>query len=393
MAVTSGLSADDLLGLDVKKLSGLASSFTSTISSSLNQITQRPGPQNLSRTAASSNTFVTTSAVPIVTSASYEVTTEELGDLSQTDMDRISEIAKNNYLQTEADFGTAKQSVVDYLSDKSAVGISGDLNNVSAASSESSGFTEDVFGTFSLPSDTDLTGSLNDIDIPSLDMKSIGQSLSRVGDDIQASEFVGSIKAGYATVTDAVGNAIDGIPTDIAYSTMSSISSLASSLCNVRLDELFDFSTNKNLFNILLSSVLGNGVSGLLSSLLGCAQFADNMSKKQVSDFMPTLASNGDVDSMTAAFQGLGSGSISNMDYSLRTLSRNATYSDKNVTGIDDLIKTNSSYNKVFGGNTVLGNGYKTSYISGTSASNQSLLSKLLGEDTVGTANALNSVW
>lgn len=389
-SLPNGITSADLLKMDAKSLGGLkgtSSGISDTLSANLSTITQRLGPQSLSRESASSNTFVTQDMMPMISDVDFRNQMDAVKDWPMPSIDKLRESTGFGTIDTNDALEKATGLAGSNMVAGTASALAGGLATVKEAAGDAYEYVSDAFGTIDFP-DIDVP-DIGKLDIPGIDLGGLNNQLSRLGDTIDLNDYTDSLKLGYPTITNNEGFPVYGYPTTVSYSTADGLSRMANSLCGTSLKDLFDFGLNKNLFNMLLQAVLGNGISGLLDDLLGCAKYVDNMSKQQVSDYLPTLASNGDLNSVTSAFNGIGSGSISGVESSLRTLSRSTSYSTSNVNGIKGLVNTSSSFDKLFKTNTSIGSGYDTRYMTGTNASSTKTLGALLGTDTVNMANAL----
>lgn len=183
-----------------------------------------------------------------------------------------------------------------------------------------------------------ITSSVND-----LSKKSGLGDLNSLIKDVSELYTIG--KDVYDIVTGKDGSWINGISSvlNTSFSEVQSLLNLASSLCSsISNFDIQDYSTNKDLYDLLLKKLSENGMYKALEDLMNCTdtdQYNDSRTYALLLDTINTSAKNGDVYTVGTIQKFLGNGKINNTETLAYTLALNIDdTNNNNVTAFSNLM-------------------------------------------------------
>lgn len=319
MSITSLTSANDIDTLDISALTSGVQKVTNSASTALSTIS-RSTPTSITKTAASTNAFTTHNYLSTISDIDYTDQNLTFATVDQSNLDKLTEISGIEITDQdsfELAQSTASSTIMSQV--KEALGIT----SFNPFSEESSSDSSVDLSSLSKQFDSMTDGGL-----------SFGEGVSYLEDDLP-------------TITDMEGNLIDGIPSDLDFSTFSDIAKLSNKICGTGLLSYLNYSNGKNIFNMLLGAVLDSGVASFLSSLLKCAVYAGSSSNTMALNYVSTAAKKGDIDTFTALTNHLGYTNIPNYNASLLSLKSAMPNSSSNISKYQALLassgKTSSS--------------------------------------------------
>lgn len=156
-----------------------------------------------------------------------------------------------------------------------------------------------------------------------------------------ASDILTRYNNTYLSQADPSGNYVNGISSyngDV--NNFNQLINLASDLCSSLKGKLptIDFSTNKNLYDMLIQLACEMGLGGIADMLLNCFESADlfdDRTKKILGDVVRNSAYRGDTFSTSISFK-YGSSYITNKNGILTTLIANSEYNSNNKKNIEE---------------------------------------------------------
>jgi len=232
------------------------------------------------------------------------------------------------------------------------------------------------------------------------DIKSI---FSDFGLDELIYDLADLFKAGddvYGLLTDQNCQNIPGM-NGMNYNQLMNMLNAAKMICsnfnNSKYNDLINFDKNKNIYDMLLLNMMKQGMYGGLEDLVNCSNcdnYFDDRSVSLMSNSLPFLANNGDLNTFMTVQQIIGNSNISNVDYLLYQLAINGNYntqqSRNNYT--DLMYNMNSSPPRItqydtspyYGYNDYSNNVYNARNVRNINNNSAELLSMLTGNRTTG---------
>lgn len=148
----------------------------------------------------------------------------------------------------------------------------------------------------------------------------------------------------YPTVTDRHGKPLRGYG-DSSFKNISGIYKAASTLCSgAKLDaqDVVDYKTNKNLFDVYMQVIANSGISELIDVMYNCAdtkKYVDKNTDRLMVESYSDAAKKGDASTCLTIARNVGSSNIPNLDPV--TILANSDYSDETCSDIEK-IRTNN---------------------------------------------------
>lgn len=216
-----------------------------------------------------------------------------------------------------------------------------------------------------------ITSSVND-----LSKKSGLGDLNSLIKDVSELYTIG--KDVYDIVTGKDGSWINGISSvlNTSFSEVQSLLNLASSLCSsISHFDIQDYSTNKDLYDLLLKKLSENGMYKALEDLMNCIdtdQYNDSRTYALLLDTINTSAKNGDVYTVDTIQKFLGNGKINNTETLAYTLALNIDdTNNNNVTAFSNLMTNLGITDKQLIGYDYVDNVGNKTYIYSTNTINE----------------------
>lgn len=186
--------------------------------------------------------------------------------------------------------------------------------------------------------------------VSSLTTSQLSRKLSTITSRITSISNVGSalgsivgLGGDYPEVTNLAGQELIGFSgRDMSYSEVSGLYKDARQICeNVELAEMMEFRNLKDVFDILVNAALNGGLASLVRQMMNCSAFADKRTGYIMQGNVRTVSSRGDIFTLNAIQEYVGSSGMPNPLGTARTVAANMDYSPESVSALQTFLSSN----------------------------------------------------
>lgn len=269
----------------------------------------------------------------------------QLSGVSEFTSESLTETIKDQLVSAQGQFASQAEVMKDAITD-SDKGILSGLSSIgnSQIVQDTKSLASKAFD--SLPSGMQSTIS----QISSLTTSQLSRKLSTITSKISSISNVGSalgsivgLGGDYPEVTNLSGQPISGLAgKDMSYSEINGLYKDARQICdNVDLLDMLEYGNLKDVFDILVNAALNGGLASLVRQLMNCSAFADKRTGYIMQGNVGTVASRGDIFTLNAIQDYVGSSGMPNPLGTARTVAANMDYSPESASALQTFLSSN----------------------------------------------------
>lgn len=220
--------------------------------------------------------------------------------------------------------------------------------------------------------------------------------LSTINNAISSIQNLGSHAAAifglggdYAEVTDRNGNVIQGLAgSDMDYNQINSLYKDAKNICNnVDLLDLMEYGNMKDVYDILVNAALNGGLANLARQLMNCGVFADQRTRYIMQSNIPNVASRGDIYTLNAIQEYVGTSGINSPRMTARTVATNMKYDSDSSDQLDLFLTSHGlTRNDLVADDEAPAGTISSQYVGFLSSKSTDLVDNIIGSDIKNTA-------
>ena len=316
---------------DILSAAGSAVQFINTANAALTALTSPsndPIAASFSTGQPYGGTFITSPTVtqltPVDFSQALSSSTQSLSQLSSAQQSALS-AQTGVTLNTDADLATAMATVFSQAQANFKLAFSVDLTDASAITPVASTTVAPTATTVAIPPLT-----LNP------DMTALSNFVAQIAPSFSNVPGIEGVAAGVWTDGLGVsvgsnGNAISGIPTNLASGPYSDISSAAGTLTGTTPVTVVDYSFQQNQFNVVAALAIDHGLTNTLSTLM-TTSLVNKATSQVIINRLASVAQRGDASMLNTMFNILGLSGLPNSQALLTNLLYNLRPSDQTNT-------------------------------------------------------------